>query len=161
MAMTKQLWSISGLAIELNKDRRTIAKALADVRPDGLLQGKRAWHLEKALRALPVEGATATDEKHPLFSMMTSRLDSWERIDYADKKGDFSITVAATLLNESPQTLLLWLRSGCPYRREGNWDNGEGFVVRLSWLIEWSALVIHAARSVNEKEFLKRLHLEN
>jgi hypothetical protein len=161
MAMTKRLWSISGLAVELNKDRRTVAKALAGVPPDGFLQGKPAWRLETALQVVGIEGEWSRDEKHPLFSLMASRLDHWERIDYGDKTGDLSIKSAATLMNESPEIILRWLRSGCPYRHEGNWDNGEGFVVRLSWLIEWSALVIHAARSVNEKEFLKRLHLEN
>jgi hypothetical protein len=37
MAMTKRLWSINALAAELNRDRRTIAKALADIAPDGNL----------------------------------------------------------------------------------------------------------------------------
>jgi hypothetical protein len=161
MAMTKRLWSISGLAVELNKDRRTVAKALAGVPPDGFLQGKPAWRLETALQVVGIEGAWSRDEKHPLFSLMESRLDDWERIDYGDKTGDLSIKSAAKLMNESPEMILRWLRVGCPYRQAGNWRNGEGFVVRLSWLIEWSALVIHAARSVNEKEFLKRLHLEN
>jgi hypothetical protein len=161
MAMTKRLWSISGLAVELNKDRRTIAKALADVAPDGFLQGKPAWRLEKALEVVRIERGRAEDEKHPLFSLMASRLDDWERIDYGDKTGDLSITNAAKLMNESPEMMLRWLRAGCPYRQAGNWRNGEGFVVRLSWVIEWSALVIHAARNLNEQDFLKRLHLEN
>ena len=33
MAMTQKLWSINGLATELNMDRRTVAKKLAAVRP--------------------------------------------------------------------------------------------------------------------------------
>jgi hypothetical protein len=97
MAMTKRLWSISGLAVELNKDRRTVAKALADVPPDGFLQGKPAWRLETALQVVGIEGEWSRDEKHPLFSLMASRLDHWERIDYGDKTGDLSIKSAATL----------------------------------------------------------------
>lgn len=127
MAMTKRLWSISGLAVELNKDRRTIAKALAHVAPDGYLQGKPAWRLETALQVVRIEGGRAEDEKHPLFSLMASRLDDWERIDYGDKTGDLSITNAAKLMNESPEMILRWLRVGCPYRQAGNWRNGEGF----------------------------------
>jgi hypothetical protein len=161
MAMTKRLWSINALAIELNKDRRTVGKALADVPPDGFLQGKPAWRLETALQVVGIEGEWSKDEKHPLFSLMASRLEHWERIDYGDKTGDLSIADAAALMNESTEVLLRWLRSGCPYRQEGNWHSGEGFVVRLNWLLEWSALVIHAAKSVNEEGFLRQLHLQN
>jgi hypothetical protein len=160
MAMTKQLWSISALSVELNRDRRTIAKALADIAPDGRLHGQPAWHLKKALQAIGIDGERVTqEEQHSLFSMMASRLDGWGRIAYGDKTGDLSITDAATLLNETPQVILRWLRAGCPYAVEGNWRSGEGFVVRLIWLMEWSALVIHAARDVNEEDFLKRLNL--
>jgi hypothetical protein len=67
MAITKRLWSISGLAVELNKDRRTIAKALADVPPDGFLQGKPTWRLEKAMQVVRIEGGRAEDEKHLAF----------------------------------------------------------------------------------------------
>jgi hypothetical protein len=34
MAMTKQLWSINALSVELGIDRRTLAKRLADLPPD-------------------------------------------------------------------------------------------------------------------------------
>jgi hypothetical protein len=53
MAMTAKLFSISGLAIELDRDRRTIGKALARVPPDGkTADGGAAWHLTTALAAL-------------------------------------------------------------------------------------------------------------
>jgi hypothetical protein len=52
MAMTQKLWSINGLATELNMDRRTVAKKLAAVRPSGLLNGSPAWHLTVALEAI-------------------------------------------------------------------------------------------------------------
>ena len=35
MAMTAKLWTISGLAAELDRDRRTITRALRDVPHDG------------------------------------------------------------------------------------------------------------------------------
>ena len=35
MALTAQKWSITGLSVELNMDRRTIAKALKDTEPAG------------------------------------------------------------------------------------------------------------------------------
>jgi hypothetical protein len=53
MSMTAKLFSISGLSIELGRDRRTIGKALARVAPDGqLADGTDAWYLRSALTAL-------------------------------------------------------------------------------------------------------------
>jgi hypothetical protein len=50
--MTSRLWSISALSVELNMDRRTVARLLRHVSPDGLLNGKSAWRLTTALDAL-------------------------------------------------------------------------------------------------------------
>ena len=51
--MTKTLWSINGLATELGVDRRTVAKSLADVPPDGTTAGShKGWFLPTALRVL-------------------------------------------------------------------------------------------------------------
>jgi hypothetical protein len=53
MAMTAKLFSISALATELDRDRRTIGKALARTPPDGTTaSGDPAWHLTTALTAL-------------------------------------------------------------------------------------------------------------
>jgi hypothetical protein len=50
--MRKQLWTISGLAVELDRDRRTIADALSNVRADGEKAGRSAWFMTSAIRAL-------------------------------------------------------------------------------------------------------------
>lgn len=52
MAMRPRLWTISGLAVELGRDRRTVAKALARVPPAGKVGGHDAWRLADALKAL-------------------------------------------------------------------------------------------------------------
>jgi hypothetical protein len=52
MAMRRRLWSVSALSVELNKDRRTVAKILDGVMPDGKERGHDAWHLETVLLAL-------------------------------------------------------------------------------------------------------------
>ena len=53
MAMTRQLWSINGLATELGKDRRTLGRALRHVPTDGTTQsGYKGWFMETALSAL-------------------------------------------------------------------------------------------------------------
>src|SRR3954469_5531086 len=62
MAMVKSLFSISTLAVELGKDRRTMASALSGVPPDGTTkQGHRAWHLITALQALGWTGRKVRD----------------------------------------------------------------------------------------------------
>lgn len=52
MAMTPQIFSISGLATEIGCDRRAVAKALSGVKPDGKLKGKPGWRLATALAAM-------------------------------------------------------------------------------------------------------------
>ena len=53
MGMTAKLYSLNGLSTELQRDRRTIGKALARVAPDGkTASGDPAWHLTTALTAL-------------------------------------------------------------------------------------------------------------
>jgi hypothetical protein len=53
MSMTARLYTISGLSVELNRDRRTLGKALARVPPDGRTEaGDPGWFLTTALRAL-------------------------------------------------------------------------------------------------------------
>ena len=62
MAMTRQAWSISGLATELGKDRRTIGKALRHVLPDGTTAGGYpGWFMETALRALSDKGKDSVE----------------------------------------------------------------------------------------------------
>jgi hypothetical protein len=53
MAMTRQLWTLNGLATELGKDRRTLGRALRHVPGDGATRsGYKGWFMETALRAL-------------------------------------------------------------------------------------------------------------
>jgi hypothetical protein len=69
MAMVKTLWSINALATELDRDRRTVAKALANMPADGRLSGKPAWFLDTALRALRADGRDSTRDQDPLLSI--------------------------------------------------------------------------------------------
>lgn len=53
MGMTAKLYSLNGLATELQRDRRTVGKALSHTKPDGETPtGDPAWHLTTALSAL-------------------------------------------------------------------------------------------------------------
>jgi hypothetical protein len=53
MAMTRQLWSLNGLATELGKDRRTLGRPLRHVPADGTTRGGyQGWFMETALHVL-------------------------------------------------------------------------------------------------------------
>lgn len=50
--MTPGLWTISGLAVELAMDRRTVAARLRNVPPDGQQRGTPAWLMASAVAAV-------------------------------------------------------------------------------------------------------------
>jgi hypothetical protein len=52
MSMTPKLHSIESIAVETGRDRRTIAKVLREVPPDGELKGRPAWYMKTALQRL-------------------------------------------------------------------------------------------------------------
>jgi phage terminase Nu1 subunit (DNA packaging protein) len=52
MAMLPKLYTVSGLAVELGMDRRTIAAKLRDVRADGEVHGHPAWRIRTAAIAV-------------------------------------------------------------------------------------------------------------
>ena len=76
MPMTRQLWTINGLATELGKDRRTLGRALQHVAADGTTRGGyQGWFMETALRALSHKGkASNEDAPTPLGFEVISRL---------------------------------------------------------------------------------------
>ncbi len=59
MAMTAKLWTISGLAAELGRDRRLISAALKGIPHDGKSGRYKAWHMTTVLEAL--EGGDVLD----------------------------------------------------------------------------------------------------
>ena len=61
MAMTAKLWTISGLAAELDRDRRTITRALRDVPHDGKEGRYRAWHMTTVLASMAGGAGDALD----------------------------------------------------------------------------------------------------
>ena len=99
------------------------------------------------------------NERHGLLTVIASRLDRWREIDYEDPVGDFSVPEIAAAFGEQPQTVLDWVHAGLPYVRAGDWRTGEGFVLRVAWTMEWTALLIHTARALNDGAFLDRLGL--
>lgn len=61
--MTRQLWTLNGLATELGKDRRTLGRILRHVPADGTTQGGyKGWFMETALRALSDKGKASNED---------------------------------------------------------------------------------------------------
>ena len=52
MTSTAKLWTLHGLSVELNRNTRTLAKALRTTRPDGKVGNYAGWYMSTALSAL-------------------------------------------------------------------------------------------------------------
>ena len=90
MSMVKGLWSISALSVELNLDRRTVAKGLRGVPANGRLNGHLAWHLQTALNALGKSDKTSSSTPLPL---------GFEALEHArDSIAQGSLTVLISLV---------------------------------------------------------------
>ena len=63
MSMVRTLYTVSGLATELAKDRRTISRALASVPPDGKVGAHPGWFMLTALAALGWVGRKLDGER--------------------------------------------------------------------------------------------------
>jgi hypothetical protein len=138
MAMTKQLWSISGLAVELAKDRRTIARALNSVPPDGHISGEKAWYLTTVLEAFAGGRArTPTLETNTIVTLLLDRLDRLGPPNPLSEERLFTIEEFASVADQSPANVLDCLRAGMLFVREGDWRTGAGFQLRLIWAMEW------------------------
>jgi hypothetical protein len=163
MAMTKSLWSVNALSVELGRDRRTVAAALSNIPPDGTRQGHPAWYLSTALDVLdpkpPPGRRTVRDDDRigPLWHF-ASRLEAWEEIRALTPKthpigqiaADYGVTV---------ETVLGWLRAGLPYAQEGNWRTGEGFVLRSAWTFDWILALVCLAECPGQKAPARELRL--
>ena len=161
MAMQAKLWTVNGLATELGRDRRTIAKALDGVPPDGAVGKGRGWYLTTAIRALEAHGGAPRGEARVLEAgsrpigafavLLMERLADWREIANQGDPRLFSVEEAAKLLGAEAGTVLTWLRLGMPYAVKGDWETGEGFQLRLSWVIDWSthtmALLVHLGKT--------------
>jgi hypothetical protein len=150
--MMPQLFSISGLAVELKVDRRTIAAKLRNTKPDGLLpRGSPGWRLTTALRALKGSALVVTQSEapDPIASFLEDRL---ARPSIMTKSDRILVNVAeaAEMLGITERRVLVWLRLGAPYITAGDWNTGTGFVIDLShvvgWLILLAAHLIHIGR---------------
>ena len=153
MAMTPQLFSISGLAVELNVDRRTIAAKLRNIKPDGLLpRGSPGWRLTTALRALKGSALAAAQSEaaDPIACFLEDRLARPSIVTKSDRILA-SVPKAAEMFGIADKRVLLWLGAGAPYVTAGDWTTGTGFVIDLShvvgWLILMAAHLIHIGRS--------------
>src|SRR4051794_35408400 len=116
MAMTKSLWSLNALSVELERDRRTIAAALSGVSPDGTRQGHPAWFLSTALRALdpkPQPGGGAPRNggcDGPLWHF-AGRLKDWEEI-HSRQPLTGTVEEIAAVYEVTVEAVLAWLRAG-------------------------------------------------
>jgi hypothetical protein len=142
--MTRQLWSISAIAVEIGRDRRTVARALNGVPADGTIDGGHSgWHLTTALAALAALDSPARSRNglpDGLLGTFLDRTVNWHEIYKERVPVAWSIEEAAEALGVPVERMLLWLRCGCPYHTRGDFATGRGFRLHPSWVVEWVAL---------------------
>jgi hypothetical protein len=161
--MTKQLWSISAIAVETGRDRRTVAKALNGVPADGAIDGGHSgWHLSTALAALAALDGPARSRNGLAEGLLGNFLDraaNWREIDAERVPVSWSIEGAAEALGVPVARVLLWLRCGCPYLTPGDFATGAGFRLRPSWVIEWVAMASALADRCGKRDVARQLGL--
>jgi hypothetical protein len=159
MAMTKQLWSISALATELGRDRRTVAKALSTVACDGKIGGQKAWFLNTALLALDRLDRTPPEPEDQFTSMLLDRVDRSLRLSSVYDGPTFSVEDVSEMFEVAPADVLNWLRAGMPYVQKGDWTTGEGFRFFVAWVMDWVVFVTAYASHRGRPDLLKKLGL--
>jgi hypothetical protein len=161
MAMLRKLWSLNALGIELNMDRRTIARIMDGVRPDGKLQGHAAWYLTTALTACADDEQPEVQRRdgESILSHFAGRLSDWREIHTGDRTTVFSIEEIARMTGEEPETLLTWLRAGMPYAVQGDWETGDGFGLTFAWVFDWKATLSCLARFSGDRTNAAKLGL--
>ena len=122
------LWSLNGLASELGLDRRTLAKRLRGVPPDGDRNGNPAWKMQTVLDALRrAEGAR-------------------------DRSGRYANTVALTAIERAEgnvESFLAKLRGEPSVERRRGIVQSEGYLVgQLDRLLEKSIAGRRSAAAV-------------
>jgi hypothetical protein len=90
MAMRPGLYTISGLGIELELDRRTIAAALREIPADGEVEGHAGWRMVSALAALGYNrgngaGGSEYDRERVAWMKERTRKAELERLELEKK----------------------------------------------------------------------------
>jgi hypothetical protein len=160
MAMTKTLWSINALATELDKDRRTLAKALSDVPPDGYVSGEKRWYLRTVLRALARPSRAAHGPGEDTFlDVLIDRVTNWRKIRSDVEHEPFPVELIAEASGATPAHVVKWLRGGMPFQQRGDWESGNGFLIPMAWAIDWQVFVTAYATNAGRDDLLRMFGL--
>jgi hypothetical protein len=147
MAMTPTLHTISGLAVELGRDRRTIAKIVQNVPPAGKRGGHDAWLLRDVVDEIERQNAArvvresegALDD--PMLGNLAHRLECFEEIKFDPKSETMTVPAMASLFGIDEDLILHWLRAGAPYTKRGDFKTGRGFRICIAHLYDWMMLL--------------------
>ena len=88
------------------------------------------------------------------------RVEHWREIPRGDNGNLlFGIDTTAWVCDVEADAVLTWLRAGMPYAKEGDWETGEGFLLRPSWIIDWHLLVCGYAKLTGHEKLLRTLQM--
>lgn len=145
MGMTPHGWSVNALATELGRDRRTIAKRLAEagVEPVEVNGRVRLYRLRDALDVLeappspqPARSAAYGSNAERVFDFAMASPRRYKLSGLAVQ----SWNGVAALFGASDDDIREWLRFGCPYLRSGDAETGKGWKFSIPHLGRWIAL---------------------
>ena len=82
-------------------------------------------------------------EPAPYLESLADRALNWREIHVGRRYGNrVPIDVAAAMFASGDRdAVLVWLRAGAPFSREGDWTTGDGFWLVIPWLMDWG---VHA-----------------
>lgn len=159
--MTEKIYSVNALSTLTGIDRRTLARALQGIEPDGRLRSGAGWSVgtaQDALANLPDARRTASRptraRNHPLLSIMIERLECWREI-HAKGRKVMTLAEVANLMGVLEGDVLMWLRAGLPYAEAGDFATGQGFKLVPSWTIDW----LSAIRALADDSTARRLRI--
>lgn len=137
MAMAKTLWSISALSVEFGMDRRTVARKIEHIKSASKNGEPKQWFLADVVGALTNQPPAEQQHRGDFSDLIIDRLEA----THERPQREMTLPEFALLIGEDEQTILARLRAGMPFRTEGDWSTGEGFLITPAHAIDWGLLV--------------------
>jgi hypothetical protein len=110
--MKPQLFTVHGLAVELQMTERAVAARLRTVPPDGRIGRHEAYFLATVLAAERPTARNGGSRRSPLLEVLCDRVSGEAP---ARTSPPLAIDEVAELMDVPSTDVLVWLRAGCPF----------------------------------------------
>jgi hypothetical protein len=126
--------------------------------------GHAAWYLLTALEAMEQRHRQEEVYLDDMFAGELAALNKPGHLQSmtgrdAGALWDGSIPEIADIFEREPETVFHWVKSGCPYLVEGDWQTGAGFVLRWGWCNDWWEPRYAIAMETRQFDVIRKLML--